>query len=54
MIDLEFHFNGFDHFLNFTQLKILEDITETFTQTDQTILKDLCEKYLRNQESLNT
>jgi len=54
MIDLEFYFDGFDHFLNFTQLKILEDITETFTQTDQTILKDLCEKYLRNQESLNT
>ena len=46
IIDFEIVFVSFDDFLNYTQLKILEDTTETFTETDQTILKDLYEKYI--------
>ena len=46
LIDFEIVFVSFDDFLTYTQSKISEDITETFTETDQTILKDLYEKYL--------
>jgi hypothetical protein len=46
LIDFEIVFVSFDDFLNYTQSKILEDTTETFTETDQTILKDLYEKYI--------
>ena len=46
IIDFEIVFVSFDDFLTYTQSKISEDITETFTETDQTILKDLYEKYL--------
>ena len=45
IIDFEIVFVSFDDFLTYTQSKILEDITETFTETDQTILKDLYDKY---------
>ena len=46
LIDFEIVFFSFDDFLTYTQSKISENITETFTETDQTILKDLYEKYI--------
>jgi len=46
LIDFEIVFVSFDDFLIYTQSKILEDTTETFTETDQTILKNLYEEYL--------
>ena len=49
-----FYDDDFDHFLNYIQKKISDESSEAFSENEKLILKDLCEKYLRNQESLNS